>query len=74
MVETIKALIMSRGVQLVSRYAGVGLALLAGKASVEVPAPDAAGAANTVGLLVGAGVCLLIDLIAHKMQKTEEKK
>lgn len=74
MVETIKALIMSRGVQLVSRYAGVGLALLAGKASVEVPAPDAAGASNTVALLVCAGVCLLIDLIAHKLQKSEDKK
>ncbi len=74
MLDTIKSLVMSRGVQLLSRYVGVGLALLAGKASVEVPAADAAGASNTIALLVGAGVCLLADLIAHKLQKSEEKK
>lgn len=74
MVDTIKALIMSRGVQLLSRYAGVGLALLAGKASVQIPEADAAGASNTVAMLVCAGVCLLIDLISHKLQKTEDKK
>jgi hypothetical protein len=74
MLETIKALVMSRGTQLLSRYIGVGLTMLAGKASVEIPAADAAGTSNTVALLIGAGVCLLMDLIAHSLQKTEAKK
>jgi hypothetical protein len=73
MIDTIKSLIMTRGVQLLARYSGVGLAMLAGKASVELPAADAAGAANTVGLLVGAGLCLLIDLISHWWNKRSEK-
>jgi hypothetical protein len=74
MVETLKALIMSRGVQLVARYAGVGLVWVAGKAAVTIPAADATGATNVVGLLAGAGACLLVDLIAHKFQKDEAAK
>jgi hypothetical protein len=66
MVETLENLIMSRGAQLIARYAGVGLAWLAGKAAVAIPAADGASTSNVVGLLAAAGVCLLVDLIVHK--------
>ena len=73
MAEVLKGILMSRGVQLLSRYAGVGLAYLGAKAQVTIPDADAVGASNAVALLVAGGVCLLVDLISHKFQKDDEK-
>ncbi len=74
MAEVLKALIGTRGVQLVARYAGIGLVWLAAKAQVTMEQTQIDATSTVVGTLVAGGLCLLVDLISHKFQKKDETK
>jgi small neutral amino acid transporter SnatA (MarC family) len=73
MAEILKQLVGSRGTQLVSRYAAVGLTWLAAQAKVTADAAQVEATAGFVAMLAAGGVCLLIDLISHSIQKKAEK-
>ena len=69
MAEILKQLVGSRGVQLVSRYAAVGITWLAAQAKVTADAAQIDATAQVVAMLAAGGVCLLIDLVSHSIQK-----
>jgi len=73
MTEILKTLVSSRGVQLIARYAGIGLVWLAAKAQATVEQTQIDATATVVGTLAAGGVCLLIDFISHKFQKDAPK-
>ncbi len=68
--EFIKDLIKTRGGQLVSRYAGVGLAALAVKMNVVLSPEDSAGFANVIGVAVVALIMFGIDHWSHAKQNS----
>lgn len=67
--DSIKALIATRGVQLLSRYAGVGLTWLAAQAHLTPQTGEVDTTATFVASLVGAAVCFVIDHFSHSEQK-----
>jgi hypothetical protein len=73
MIEVIKSLISSRGVQLLARGAAIGLTWLAAKAQVTLDATQAESASNVIALIAAGGVCILIDFVSHKLQKDDTK-
>lgn len=66
--DTIKDLLKTRGVQLLSRYVGIGASMLGTKLGVELPPDGTQGFSTVVALFVVGGLCLAIDLWSHKKQ------
>ena len=67
--DGIKMLISSRGVQLVSRYIGMGLVWLAGQVHLVPKAGEVDSSSTFIASLVGAAVCFAIDHFSHAAQK-----
>ena len=66
--DTLKDLLKTRGVQLMSRYVGMGAGMLGVKLQTELPADAVQGFSTVVSLFVVGGLCLAIDLWSHRKQ------
>jgi hypothetical protein len=63
--DTIKEVLQSRGVQLLSRYAGIGLLFLAGKVGVTFEASQVESMSSGLSLLIVSAILLLADHFIH---------
>jgi hypothetical protein len=70
--DFLKDLIATRGVQLIARYAGVGLVALGTKLSVELTPDQVSNTSSAVAAFVAAGICALIDHFSHAKQADEK--
>ena len=71
--DTVKNLLQTRGVQLLSRYAGVGLTWCAAKVGVVLAADQLTSASSGLSLLAIGGLCFGIDLWIHSAKKDDKK-
>lgn len=66
--QIVKDLLSTRGAQLASRYAGVGLTFLAAKVGVNFEASQLASMSSGLSLLVVGSICFAIDHYSHAKQ------
>lgn len=66
--DVVKGLIQTRGAQLVSRYAGVGLVFLAGKVGVTFASDQLASVSSGLSMLLVGAILFAIDHYSHSNQ------
>lgn len=66
--ETIRALIATRGTQLIARYVAIGVTALGTKLAMDPASVNANGTAEAVASFVVAALLLAIDHYSHKEQ------
>jgi len=71
--DFITDLIKTRGAQLISRYAAMGVIYVSAKIGVSTPDAQVAGVSEWVAGLVVAGVLIAIDHFSHAKQAEANK-
>ena len=70
--DTIKELLQTRGAQLLSRYAGIGLLFIAGKVGITFEASQVESMSSGLSLLIIASILLLADHYIHAKNEVAE--
>jgi hypothetical protein len=67
-------LLTSRGSQIISRYVGMGLGIVAAKLHYAPADGEIASSSTFISACVVSGVLLIWDHYAHKVQKADDAK